>query len=293
MDKDFWCDFVAGWIGGCTGLLAGHPMDTIKVRQQAVTHTSAAKAIVNTLKFEGVRGFYKGMGFPILTTGAMNSLFFGVYGNTLRWMSSGREKPRYLDIFVAGCCGGVVQLIVAVPVDLVKIKMQVQISAGEGVWGSKIMPKYNTPTQCLVDAVRTQGVSGCYRGLFTMAWRDVIASAVYMLLYCHLTDQEKDPPLGTVFWAGGVAGAISWASILPLDVVKSRIQADDPHNPTYKGFWDCARKSYKADGLSVFTRGFWMMTLRAFPTNGAIFLGYVTSLGLMRKYTTSTRENQA
>ena len=71
-------------------------------------------------------GFYKGIGFPLLATGALNSLFFGVYGNTLRHLSRHRDRPSYGDVFWAGCAGGVVQLVVAVPVDLVKIKMQTQ-----------------------------------------------------------------------------------------------------------------------------------------------------------------------
>ena len=28
------CDFVAGWIGGCAGIIVGHPLDTIKVYVQ-------------------------------------------------------------------------------------------------------------------------------------------------------------------------------------------------------------------------------------------------------------------
>ena len=66
------------------------------------------------------------MGFPILATGTLNSLFFGVYGNSLRYLGEGKVKPSYYDVFWAGCAGGVVQLVVACPVDLVKIKMQMQ-----------------------------------------------------------------------------------------------------------------------------------------------------------------------
>ncbi len=27
----FWCDFIAGWVGGSLGLAVGHPFDTLKV----------------------------------------------------------------------------------------------------------------------------------------------------------------------------------------------------------------------------------------------------------------------
>ena len=27
----FWCDFAAGWVGGCAGIIVGQPFDTMKV----------------------------------------------------------------------------------------------------------------------------------------------------------------------------------------------------------------------------------------------------------------------
>ena len=33
-------EFVSGWVGGACGFLFGHPFDTLKVRQQALNHTS-------------------------------------------------------------------------------------------------------------------------------------------------------------------------------------------------------------------------------------------------------------
>ena len=46
-------EFVSGWAGGCCGRLLGHPFDTVKVRQQALGHTSLAAALQDTLKQVG------------------------------------------------------------------------------------------------------------------------------------------------------------------------------------------------------------------------------------------------
>ncbi|XP_045601967.1 solute carrier family 25 member 45 isoform X2 [Procambarus clarkii] len=283
MDKDSWIDFVAGWIGGCAGLLVGQPMDTIKVRQQTMTKMSSVSFLVRIFKYEGVRGFYKGMGFPLLAAGTLNSLFFGVYGNSLRWLSEGKARPSPADVMLAGCAGGVAQLFVACPVDLVKIKMQIQVeSPREDGRGGSSSNRYRGPTACLQHMYKKGGVAGCYTGFNTMFFRDVIASGVYMAMYEWLVDYNPQPSAACTAWSGGVAGVISWATILPLDVIKSRIQADCTSSPQYKNAWDCVLKSYKADGVRVFTRGFWMMSVRAFPANGAILLGYVTSLNMMR-----------
>jgi solute carrier family 25 (mitochondrial carnitine/acylcarnitine transporter), member 20/29 len=78
-------------------------------------------------------GFYKGMSFPVLSAGIMNSLYFGVYGTSLRHMQSQLKgdadevsEPSLTTVFFAGCLGGAAQLGVACPVDLAKIKLQIQ-----------------------------------------------------------------------------------------------------------------------------------------------------------------------
>ncbi|KAK3888353.1 hypothetical protein Pcinc_007587 [Petrolisthes cinctipes] len=287
MNREYWCDFIAGWIGGCAGLLVGHPLDTIKVRQQTLRNVGATSSFINIFKYEGGRGFYKGMGFPLLASGTLNSLFFGVYANTLRVTAEGQEKPTYSQIYLAGYAGGLVQLVVACPIDLIKIKMQMQTGSENGVWGHHQETKYRGPTACLGEIYRQGGVRGCYSGLYSMALRDVPSFGLYMVLYHklvnHISGSEQQAGPGVVIFCGGMAGVLSWASILPLDVIKSRIQADSPTNPKYKGTWDCLMKSYRAGGLEVFTRGFLAMSLRAFPTNGAIFLAYVTSLSIIKR----------
>ena len=39
--------------------------------------------VSNLWRTEGSRGFFKGMLYPILSNGAINSIFFGVYGALL------------------------------------------------------------------------------------------------------------------------------------------------------------------------------------------------------------------
>jgi hypothetical protein len=68
--------------------------------------------------------------YPMVSAGALNSLFFGVYGLSLRGLTSLRgdssSKPNYFEIYLAGCAGGLAQLVIACPVDLAKIKLQTQ-----------------------------------------------------------------------------------------------------------------------------------------------------------------------
>ena len=74
------------------------------------------------------------------------------------------------------------------------------------------------------------------------------------------------------------AGSVTWGLVLPIDVIKSRIQADCPENPRYKSMIQCIRISYKEEGLSVFYRGFGPLILRAVIVNGATFFVYQSVL---------------
>lgn len=73
--------------------------------------------------------------------------------------------------------------------------------------------------------------------------------------------------------AGGLAGTFSWLISFPIDVVKSRLQADGMSGkPKYLNVRDCIRQSYHEEGIKFLSRGLFSTLLRAFPTNAACFL---------------------
>ena len=67
----------------------------------------------------------RGLSYPILSVGFINSLFFGVFDQVLTNISPS-SPPSYLHLFSAGCVAGAAQLVLAVPVDLVKIRLQAE-----------------------------------------------------------------------------------------------------------------------------------------------------------------------
>ncbi len=76
------------------------------------------------------------MAFPLVSVGFLNSIFFGVYGNTMRWLCQYRygdknAKPLYLDIFLVGGLAGGIQAFPACTMELVKIKLQAQSSKSQ------------------------------------------------------------------------------------------------------------------------------------------------------------------
>ena len=72
----------------------------------------------------------RGLSYPIFSVGVINSLFFGAYTSTLSAICHSaderdrRDTPSYSQVVSAGCVAGAVQLVLAVPVDLIKVRLQ-------------------------------------------------------------------------------------------------------------------------------------------------------------------------
>ncbi|XP_061194244.1 solute carrier family 25 member 45-like [Saccostrea echinata] len=279
-------DYIAGAIGGMAGIIVGHPFDTTKVQLQTQLHdkrySGTISAALNINKTGWVHGFFRGMSTPLLSYGVVNSVYFGVYGNTLKFLEDDREmrKSSYLNIYLAGCAGGAAQLIPVIPTDYVKVVLQSQIPRDAADSGKQ--KAFKGPLDCIRHIVKHHGIRGLYKGGVAMAWRDVPSYGLYGLTYEVLSHWMKtsgwSDSRGVIadLVAGGCAGTITWASIIPFDVVKSRFQAD--FIGEYSGLIDCAVKSYKEEGFGVFYRGCLITCLRAFPVNAVTFLMYSQSM---------------
>lgn len=203
----------------------------------------------------------------------MNAILFGVQGNTYRLLGPGRK-----NLFVSGVVGGMAQCIVISPMELVKTQMQLQ---GQGYRYKHLIHhtpdenlKYSGSVDCLKKIYKTGGFRACFRGMIPTLAREGPAVGVYISSYHELCSffvkpHESVDDLGVLplLFSGGMAGSASWIVTYPVDVVKSRYQAD--LNGAYVGVLDCTRKTYNSEGFAVFFRGLSTALVRAFPVNAA------------------------
>ncbi|KAJ2579478.1 hypothetical protein EV177_010755, partial [Coemansia sp. RSA 1804] len=90
--------------------------------------------LTKTVRNEGILGLYKGMSSPLVGIAAVNSLLFWAYsyGKTLQTGSTA-ITPSLDQIAIAGAAAGAINSVLASPVELLKVRLQVQYSAaGEG-----------------------------------------------------------------------------------------------------------------------------------------------------------------
>lgn len=287
-------DFVAGSVGGAFGVAVGYPLDTVKVRIQTQRKfTGIWHCIRTTVKNEGVNGFYKGMSMPVTTVSVSSSVVFGTYRNVLQFLrqlrGSSLDSPNAkLDIFLSGMAGGVAQVSVMSPADIVKVRLQCQMVPYQGSDAHK--PKYRGPVHCLLTIAREEGVLGLYKGAQALALRDGPSFATYFLTYNLICEKLSPPGTSRPEWwvvllAGGLSGMCGWCIGTPMDLIKARLQMDGMGEQRYRGFFHCISHSVRTEGPWVLFKGLGLNCVRAFPVNMSVFAMYEVVIRLLRTAT--------
>lgn len=265
------------------GLLVGFPIDTVKVRLQIQGYDSLSQAFQSTFKENGIRSFYRGILPPMFTVSIVKSISFQSYSTSKAWLISHLGLPKdqtqipFRDLTtvsaLAGAVAGGIIALVSCPLELVKIQRQVEELLAKQQKNGTI--ERGSSLRTFLRIVRTNGVTGLYRGLLPHALRDTVGTATYFASY-EMSKHTLLPLLPAPvahFLSGGMSGVASWLVIFPLDLVKSRIQKDAQlRERQYKGMVDCARKTYKAAGLRGFYTGFSATLLRSFPLHSLNWL---------------------
>ncbi|KAK4520844.1 Septin spn4 [Mucor velutinosus] len=297
-------DFIAGWIGGAAGIIVGSPLDVLKARLQAPIRTHSQLSIGsepasrmgswqtlrNMVQTEGLGSMFKGVLSPVVGLAGLNALLFVSYGSIIRYferqyttspVDNGPFEPSLWQVYLAGAGAGVACFFFSTPTDLVKIQAQM----------TKI-PK--TTVEVAKEIYARNGLRGFYQGGVITMIRDAPSYGIYFWAYESMKRVLQVNPGGDAWkllLAGGVAGTVSWASIYPIDVVKSRLQMQHKqHNENtrilldrpYASIKDCVVRSYKAEGAGVFFRGLWPTLIRGFPVNAVTFYVYELVMVLLK-----------
>jgi solute carrier family 25 (mitochondrial carnitine/acylcarnitine transporter), member 20/29 len=274
-------DLVSGGIGGMAGVLAGAPLDTVRIRQQQPGGWQASSAwsvLSQTMRKEGPLSIFRGMSYPFSTAALSNAVCFYSYGAASRNLDAATTEQATLplaSVFWAGCFAGAAQMVLNNPMELLKIRLQLQTA-------TRGMPGYLGPLSMLRHVIATDGlVFGLYRGSTITAIRDVPSFGIYFVVFEGAREfldpgsrsNGKNHP-AAIWAAGGAAGALSWLAVYPFDVVKSRIQATSALSSPYSSWLDCFWQGLRREGSRMFVQGLGATLGRAFLVNGAIFSAF-------------------
>lgn len=273
--------FVAGVFSGIAKNTVGHPFDTIKVRLQtdSTRFKGPLDCCYKTLTTQGVRGFYLGFTPPLFGWIMMDSIMLGSLHNYRRIIQRNfYQEEGKLDLkghIFAGVLAGWTVSFIAAPVELAKVKLQVQYGAKNN--------KYSGPVSVIKEVYKTNGlgINGLYKGLIsTLIFRTNFITwwGSYELFTRWMKENTKLSDFSINFWAGGFSASCFWITAYPSDVIKSYLLADDKFNGSFKSWKAAAKEIYQTRGLKGFTKGFVPSILRSFPANAAALAAFESVL---------------
>ncbi|KAG6018073.1 hypothetical protein E4U54_004612 [Claviceps lovelessii] len=281
MSTDFW----AGYISGAVGILVGNPLDIVKVRLQAGLVATSGSFRQKTASLTA------GAAAPVLGYGALNALLFVSYNRSESALQKALFPQKSLvATWLAGAAGGLATWVVSAPTELIKCRAQISDS-------------HNSSWRVVRTIWQTQGLRGFYVGGLVTAVRDSVGYGFYFWSYelAHKywpfrTEKEGQAmrhDVLKVLLCGGFAGVVTWASVFPLDTVKTRLQVQHSGLPSETstltrrlktvhghaaahslGSLGTARVLFRGGGLSIFFRGLTVCSIRAFVVNAAQWAVY-------------------
>lgn len=152
--------------------------------------------------------------------------------------------------------------------------------------------RYSSPLDCALKTMKTEGVTGIFRGGLTTLLRESLGNAVffsvyeYVRYYMHLqlkaasSDHNDLIDVGIGIVTGGLGGVAFWSAVLPLDVAKTIIQTASDKSSTKNPF-RILNSIYRRAGLRGCYTGLGPTIARAFPANAAAIVTWELAIKLL------------
>eukprot|EP00735_Rhodelphis_limneticus_P008421 TRINITY_DN2139_c0_g1::TRINITY_DN2139_c0_g1_i1::g.12904::m.12904 TRINITY_DN2139_c0_g1::TRINITY_DN2139_c0_g1_i1::g.12904 ORF type:complete len:282 (+),score=59.34,sp/P79110/TXTP_BOVIN/33.56/5e-42,Mito_carr/PF00153.22/2.2e-20,Mito_carr/PF00153.22/8.4e-19,Mito_carr/PF00153.22/8.4e-21,DUF1702/PF08012.6/0.019 TRINITY_DN2139_c0_g1_i1:91-936(+) len=262
---------ICGALAGVNEVLFTMPLDVVKTQMQL--HPERNKSIVGTFGFivkdKGVRGLYYGLPAMVSQVGGKVAIRFAAYDQFKNLFSGSSLASVY-----AGLCAGATEALVwTTPTERLKVLRQSQI-------GSSGAPKFTGMISGARYMIANEGITSLYAGLGPTVIRQSSSVAVRFTMYDQIKNLyvtitgDKKSSLQSVF-SGGVVGVLSVLSNNPVDVIKSRMQAQTKASEgAYKSSLDCASKIFAKEGIAAFYRGCEARALRVGLGQAIVFTSF-------------------
>lgn len=305
--------FFLGSIAGCIGATVVYPIDLVKTRMQAQKHKAVYQNSFDCFKKiiakEGVKGLYSGLGAQLVGVAPEKAIKLTVNDLIRKIGTDENGKITMSWEILAGMCAGGCQVIFTNPLEIVKIRLQMQgnhqaVTAAAAanpipVSGAEIPHKRLTAGKI----IKQLGIKGLYKGASACLLRDVPFSAIYFPTYANLKKymfnfdpQNPNARHKLDSWqllvAGAMAGAPSAFFTTPADVIKTRLQIESKQGETkYHGITHAARVILKEEGFGAFFKGSLARVFRSSPQFGFTLASYELLQSLFPLHPTNTKES--
>lgn len=212
--------YVCGSLAAFTNILVTFPIQKVLFRQQL--HGVLATEAVQQLRRDGLRTLYRGILPPLLQKSTTVAIMFGLYEDFSRVLldvASGSGVPEIVTRSFAAALAGTTEAILT-PFERVQTLLQDHRHHG----------RFNNTGHTFKTLLKEYGFRECYRGLVPILLRNGPSNVLFFGLRGPIKEQlpqatSQSGHLVNDFVCGGLLGAGLGIMFYPLNVVKSRAQA--------------------------------------------------------------------
>jgi len=281
----------AGVCAGIVGTTLGFPLDTIKTTMQT-SQSPLTETVRNIHKQHGFKGFYRGVGSPLVSLTVLNALNFTSYGYFCRQLNLNESTLTSDRAFewkfgLAAVCVSPLASLISTPFELVKTKQQLakKTTSMPGQNNNKII---GGSIRIAASILKSEGIRGLYHAHVVNTFREMVFLSTYFLTYEHFKVYANQtlclPSTIATAVSGGIAGAVGWFISFPLDNIKSNIQGAslmDAKQLLRRSAWQVGKDILQQKGILGLYAGVAPSIARAFIVSASRFSTYEFALTII------------
>ncbi|KAL4920776.1 mitochondrial carrier domain-containing protein [Aspergillus aurantiobrunneus] len=196
-----------------------------------------------------------------------------------------KDEGTRRQVVVAGGIAGLISRFCIAPLDVVKIRLQLQIhSLSDPTSHAHISgPVYKGTLSTIKTIIRDEGITGLWKGNIPAELMYVCYGAIQFTTYRTTTqllsqlDPHRLPQPVESFISGAVAGGVATASSYPLDLLRTRFAAQGSgEHRVYGSLLSSVKGIAKHEGGAGFFRGCSAAVGQIVPYMGLFFATYET-----------------
>uniref|UniRef100_A0A6N2KX06 EF-hand domain-containing protein n=1 Tax=Salix viminalis TaxID=40686 RepID=A0A6N2KX06_SALVM len=270
--------FIAGGIAGAASRTATAPLDRLKVVLQVQTTRACLVPAINKIwKEEGFLGFFRGNGLNVLKVAPESAIKFYAYEMLKNAIGEVKGGDK-VDIgpggrLLAGGMAGAVAQTAIYPMDLVKTRLQTYVCESGKAPNLGALAK---------DIWIQEGPRAFYKGIVPSLLGIIPYAGIDLAAYETLKDMSKtymlhdsEPGPLVQLGCGTISGALGATCVYPLQVIRTRMQAQPPSNAApYKGMSDVFWRTFQNEGYGGFYKGIFPNLLKVVPAASITYMVY-------------------
>ncbi|CAK1586418.1 unnamed protein product [Parnassius mnemosyne] len=191
-------------------------------------------------------------------------------------VQNAERQPTALQTAFAGGAAGAVTRAIAQPLDVLKIRFQLQLEP------IKRGSKYSSIVQALSSIVKEEGVSTLWSGHIPAQLLSISYGVLQFSIFEKLTElcRRSDPKfyIDHKHWLnfanGATAASVATIVSFPFDTIRTRLIAEQKTQKAYKGFSNAVSVIYKTEGCKALFKGIIPTLAQVAPHAGIQFVVY-------------------